>query len=255
LIEEAERASDLFWAGVLLFTFGFVALTAGDDRAVDRALTRMAEHFDSIGMRDHPNDRSQPDHIEALVALGEPDRARLVLAWLEERGRMLPRLWISATLPRCRALVLAGDGKVVQALEALEQAPEVAGLPFELARTLLVKGRLHRRAKHKRQAADALQQALDLFKRLGAPMWAERAGRELERVGLRHASSWELTETERRVAELAAVGRTNREVAQALFMSPKTVEANLARVYRKLAIKSRAELGARMGAREAAAQT
>jgi DNA-binding CsgD family transcriptional regulator len=255
LIEEAERASDHYWAGTLLFTFGFVALTAGDDGAVDRALTRMAEHFDSIGMRDHPNDRSQPDHIEALVALGEPERARLVLAWLEERGRKLPRLWISATLPRCRALVLAAEGKVVQALDTLETAPEVAGLPFELARTLLVKGRLHRRVKHKRQAADALQQALEIFDRLGAPTWAERAGRELGRVGLRPASPSELTQTERRVAELAAVGHTNREVAQELFMSPKTVEANLARVYRKLAIKSRAELGARMGAREAAAQT
>jgi DNA-binding CsgD family transcriptional regulator len=255
LIAEAERASDRYWAGTLLFTLGFVALTAGDYGAVDRALTRMAEHFDAIGVRDHTNDRSQPDHIEALVALGEPERARPVLAWLEERGRMVPRLWISATLPRCHALLLAADGKVAQALDILEEGPEVAPLPFELARTLLVKGRLHRRAKQKRPAADALQQALEIFKRLGAPTWAERAGRELGRVGLRPASPWELTETERRVAELAAIGRTNREVARELFMSPKTVEANLARVYRKLAIRSRAELGARMGARKAAAQT
>jgi DNA-binding NarL/FixJ family response regulator len=255
LIEEAERGSDLFWAGTLLSTLGFVALTAGDDGAVDRALTRMAEHFDSVGVRDHVNDRSQPDHIEALVALGEPERARLVLSALEERGRMLPRLWISATLPRCRALVLAADGKIVEALDTLEKAAEAAGLPFELARTLLVKGRLHRRAKHKRAAADALQQALELFNRLGAPTWAERAGHELGRVGLRPAAPRELTETERRVAELAAVGRTNQEVARELFMSPKTVEANLSRVYRKLAIRSRAELGARMGVEKAAAET
>jgi DNA-binding NarL/FixJ family response regulator len=168
---------------------------------------------------------------------------------------MLPRLWISATLPRCRALVLAADGKIVEALDTLEKAAEAAGLPFELARTLLVKGRLHRRAKHKRAAADALQQALELFNRLGAPTWAERAGHELGRVGLRPAAPRELTETERRVAELAAVGRTNQEVARELFMSPKTVEANLSRVYRKLAIRSRAELGARMGVEKAAAET
>jgi DNA-binding CsgD family transcriptional regulator len=246
LIEEAERASDLFWAANGLFTLGFVELGAGDEEAADRALTRMAKHFETIGVRDQPNDRSQPDHIEALVALGEAERAAFVLAWLEERGRVLPRPWISATLPRCRALVFAARGELGQALDALEQAPEAADLRFELARTLLVEGRLRRRAKQKRAAADALRRAREIFERLGAPTWAERAGNELERVGLRRGTGWELTETERRVAELAAVGHTNREVAQRLFISPKTVEANLARVYRKLAISSRAELGARM---------
>jgi DNA-binding CsgD family transcriptional regulator len=81
---------------------------------------------------------------------------------------------------------------------------------------------------------------------LGAPSWADEARLELERVGLRHRAPDELTATERQVARLAAGGMTNREVAKAAFMSPKTVEANLARVYRKLAIRSRAELGARM---------
>ena len=109
----------------------------------------------------------------------------------------------------------------------------------------LVQGRLHRRVKQRRAAADALGEALAIFERLGAPTWAEQARAELGRVGLRRAPD-ELTPTERRVAELAATGMTNREVASAAFMSPKTVEANLARVYRKLGIASRAELGARM---------
>ena len=112
-----------------------------------------------------------------------------------------------------------------------------------------MQGSLHRRLKQKRAAADALQQALELFERLGSPPWIDRTRSELGRVGLRPASPRELTETERRVAELAAAGRTNREVAQELFMSPKTVEASLARVYGKLSISSRAELGARMAAR------
>ncbi len=99
-------------------------------------------------------------------------------------------------------------------------------------------------------AADALRQALELFERLGAPVWADRARGELARVGLRHRSPHELTATELRIAELAAGGLTNREVATAAFMSPKTVEANLSRVYRKLGIRSRAELGARMVSRE-----
>jgi DNA-binding CsgD family transcriptional regulator len=84
-----------------------------------------------------------------------------------------------------------------------------------------------------------------MFELLGAPSWIERTRAELERVGLRRAPD-ELTATERRVAELAATGLTNREVASKAFMSPKTVQANLARVYRKLGISSRAELGARM---------
>jgi DNA-binding CsgD family transcriptional regulator len=90
-----------------------------------------------------------------------------------------------------------------------------------------------------------LRAALEQFERLGAPSWSDRTRAELDRVGLRRAPA-ELTPTERRVAELAASGLTNREVASKAFMSPKTVQANLARVYRKLGISSRAELGARM---------
>ena len=79
----------------------------------------------------------------------------------------------------------------------------------------------------------------------------DRAARaELERVGLRRAAQ-ELTETELRVAELAATGMTNREIAAQAFISSKTVEANLARVYRKLGIRSRAELGAWLEGRRA----
>ena len=247
LIEETERANDLFWAAPALSALAFVELAAGDFRAVDRAATRMSAHIDAMGIKDHvTGDRSQPDHIEALVTLGETARAQRVLEHLEWRGRTLPRLWIDATLPRARALVLEAEGDTAGGVALLEATPEVTDLPFELARTLLVKGRLHRRSKQKRLAADSFRRASELFERVGAPNWAEQAGRELARVGLRRADGRELTETERRVAELAAAGRKNREIAQALFMSTRTVEANLVRVYRKLGIRSRAELGARM---------
>jgi len=200
-----------------------------------------------MGTRDLVPDRSEPLHVEALVALGHVDRARSALARLEERGRTFPRLWIDVTLPRARALVLAGQGDPKAALAALEELDlsAAAALPFDLAWTLLVRGRLHRRAKQRRAAAEALREALEMFELLGAPSWIERTRAELERVGLRRAPD-ELTATERRVAELAASGLTNREVASKAFMSPKTVQANLARVYRKLGISSRAELGARM---------
>jgi DNA-binding CsgD family transcriptional regulator len=97
----------------------------------------------------------------------------------------------------------------------------------------------------KRAAVEALSAARDLFEQLEAQEWVGRTTRELDRVGLR-ARPEELTATERVIAELAAAGKTNREIAQTAFVSPKTVEANLARVYRKLGIRTRAELGAHM---------
>jgi DNA-binding NarL/FixJ family response regulator len=107
-----------------------------------------------------------------------------------------------------------------------------------------VKGRLHRRLKQRRAAADVLGDALEQFVRLGAGPWEREARAELARTGLRRSAPEELTPSELRVAELAASGLRNREIAAAAFMSPKTVEANLTRVYRKLGIRSRAELGA-----------
>ena len=193
-------------------------------------------------------DRSEPFHIESLLALGELDRTKETLMRLEERGRRFPRLWIDVTLPRARALVLAAEDDVPAALAAVEELDLEAAsqLPFELGWALLVKGRLLRRSKRRRAAATSLGEALEIFERLGAPAWAEQARSELARVAPRRRAPDELTTSELRVAELAASGLTNREVAKAAFISPKTVEANLARVYRKLGIRSRAELGARM---------
>jgi DNA-binding CsgD family transcriptional regulator len=252
LIEQFERAEQEWWTAMSLSALGFVEFAAGDHEAADRALTRMRELIEPIGVKDAPLDRSEPFHIEALLALGELARARDTLGRLEWRGRTLPRLWIATTLPRARALVLAAEGEVGGALAVLDDLDvNAAGrLPFELARTLLVRGQLHRRSKQKRAAGDAFRQALEIFEQLGAPTWAEQTRRELERVRMRQRSPDQLTSTELRVAELAAGGMTNREVAAAAFMSPKTVEANLARVYRKLGIRSRAELGARIAAKD-----
>jgi DNA-binding CsgD family transcriptional regulator len=117
-------------------------------------------------------------------------------------------------------------------------------MPFELGRTVLARGQLLRRLKQKRAARESLQEALEVFERLGAPLWAERARAELRRIGLRPAAPLSLTPTEERVADLVATGHTNREVAQALFVSVHTVEDNLRRIYRKLGVRSRTELAA-----------
>lgn len=257
LIEQFERTKQPWWTAMSFSALGFVEFVAGDHRAADRALMEMGERVESIGVKEAPLDRSEPFHIESLLALGELERARAVLLRLEERGRVLPRLWITVALPRARALVLAAEGDLACALDALEELDLSAAslLPFELGWTLLVKGRLFRRAKQKRVAADALGQALEIFQRLGAPAWVDRARSELARVGLRRRSPHELTPTELRVAELAAGGLRNREVAEAAFMSAKTVEAHLSRVYRKLGIHSRAELGARMAVERRVAGT
>lgn len=116
----------------------------------------------------------------------------------------------------------------------------------EHARTLLVSGQVQRRAKRKRIARQHLDDALGIFESLPAPTWAARARSELSRIGLRPPAPLELTATEERVAVLAASGHTNRQVAAALFLSPRTVETNLARAYRKLGVSSRAGLGAAM---------
>ena len=117
-------------------------------------------------------------------------------------------------------------------------------MPFERGRTLLAKGRLHRRRKEKRLADETLREALACFESLGAPDWVAKTRAELGRVGRRPHAPDTLTETERRVAELAATGLTSREIAERAFLAPKTVGNVLGRVYEKLGIHSRAELGA-----------
>ena len=247
LVAHAERSGRTWWEALLLSGLAFVEFADGNHAEVDRVLTRMRERTEAVGVRDFLPDRSEPLHVESLVALGELERAREVLARLETRGRTFPRLWITIGLPPARALVLAAERDLSAALAALEplDVDEASGLPFDLAQALLIRGRLQRRAKQKRTAADTLRGALEIFERLGSPTWEAQARAELDRVGLRRSPD-ELTATERRVAELAAEGLTNREVASRAFMSPKTVQANLTRVYRKLGIRSRAELGARM---------
>jgi DNA-binding CsgD family transcriptional regulator len=150
---------------------------------------------------------------------------------------------------RCRALLFAARGDLDEASAQAAQAL-LAGaglqLGIEAARSQLVAGQVERRRRQKAAAADHLRRAAALFEDMGAAMWAERARDELGRVGLRPPAPAELTVSELRVAELIASGRTCREAGAELFMSPKTVEAKLARVYRKLGVHSRAQLGVRL---------
>jgi DNA-binding NarL/FixJ family response regulator len=115
-------------------------------------------------------------------------------------------------------------------------------MPFERARTQLVLGQLLRRQRQRNAASTVLREALGTFEALNTPLWAARVRAELARTDGNAGPAKLLTAGERRVAELAASGMTNRDVAAALFISPKTVEVNLTRIYRKLGVRTRGEL-------------
>jgi DNA-binding CsgD family transcriptional regulator len=122
---------------------------------------------------------------------------------------------------------------------------EGVGDPFGRARALLALGVVRRRARQKRPAREAIESALEGFEAIGAAGWAARARGELGRVGGR-AREQGLTAAERRVAALVAEGRTNREVAAALFLGERTVAGHLTHIYAKLGVRSRTELARRM---------
>ena len=249
----ATAAQDDWHAMLVSSALGFTELTAGHLEQAEASLSRAADLGDRIGLAEPAAWRFHANHIEAVIGLGDLDRAETLLGRLDRWGHATGRAWTLATAARCRALLLAARGDTDGALQALERAlrhHQQLAMPFELGRTLLVMGQMQRRAKRKRIAKDHLERALQIFESLPAPPWAERARSELSRIGLRPPAPLALTATEERVAALAASGHTNRQVAQALLLSPRTVEDNLARIYRKLGISSRAELGAAMARAE-----
>ena len=229
---------------------GFVALSRGDPVSAAGHLDRWHAVVTAMHLGEPGYSRSYLDYLEALVATGRLADALAFLHHLDGRVASSGRRSAGAVAMTGRAMVQAASGRMPEAVATIEQACrwyDSSPLRFDRARTLLIAGQIQRRAKAKRLARDALTEAHREFTVFGAAAWARRAEAELARVNLRPAAPGTLTETERRVAELAAAGLTNRDVAQQLFLAVKTVEANLARVYRKLGISSRAELGARMG--------
>ena len=244
----AEAAGEILLLIPNLAVLGFLELSLGRPAEADAYLSRAVELEQAMGVREPAYFRIVPDEVEALVALGRLDEAEALLAPFEDAGRSLDRAWAMATGARCRALVFAARGDLQGASEAADEAirhHERLPLPFELGRTLLVRGAVERRTKRKREARETLTKALEVFDGLGAALWADKARAELARIGGRAPSLLELTPTEDRVAALVAAGSTNREVADALFVSVHTVEANLKRIYRKLGIRSRTELASK----------
>jgi DNA-binding CsgD family transcriptional regulator len=243
--EVGEEHIELLSTGVV----GFVELSLGN---AEQAAGIFAELLERDGASDRPKtSRYYDDGIEALVAVGDTARATRFSRVYTEAAESWPMPIVRAKAARCRGLTEAAAGNLPGAFAELEHALALhtdTSQPFDRARTLLSLGIARRRAKQKRGARDALAEALTVFASLPAPLWAEKARAELRRVGLRPAASDGLTETELRVAELAAAGLRNREIAAQAHLTPKSVEGVLTRVYRKLDVRSRAELVARMPA-------
>ena len=224
---------------------GFLELSLGNAAAAEKCLTGYSVER---GIEGYKRISFIGDRIEALVQLGELETAAELAEELERRGDALHRRSLLAIAGRCRGLLAGARNDPGLATDALEKAIDdfrTLNLPFEHARTLLVLGVTQRRAKGKRPAREALEEALGLFESLGAPLWAEKARGELARIGGRRTAGG-LTPTERRVAELVASGLSNKQVAAELFVSVRAVEANLTRVYAKLGIRSRTELAGRL---------
>ena len=229
-----------------------MALSAGDPATAHRHLGPICARLPADGAFDPGYARFVPDDVEALVALGRPEEARRVLAPFADRAAALDRPWAMGATGRCRALLHAAAGELEAAQETVDAAlaaHDRAPLPFERARTLLVAGSVRRRLRRRREARAALEEAQAEFTRLDAVVWADKAAAELGRIGGRVGSPLELTDAERRIAEQVAAGLSNKEVAAALFLSVSTVEAALWKVYRKLDVRSRTQLAARLAER------
>lgn len=232
-----------------LWVLGFVELSRDDPGAALEHLRRAWEIYDDLGYFEPGHRLELADTLEALIVTGELDDAERRLVPWEERAQALDRAWAIAITARCRALLLAVRGNLQGAFASFDDAlaaHERSVYPFEHARTLLALGATQRRAKQRRQARATLEQALAIFEQLGAPLWVEKTRAELARIGGRSRSRGELTESERRIAALVGEGRSNREVAAALFLTEHTVETALSRVYRKLGVRSRTELANRL---------
>jgi DNA-binding CsgD family transcriptional regulator len=225
-------------------------LMLGDNAA---ALAQAQPFLDAVPVVEPGMARLVPDAVEAFIRLGRLDDADQRLTPFEVSAATVDRGWAIVAAGRCRGLLLAAQGDLAAAEAELDHAVirgETLGMPFELARTQLVAGEIHRRARHKRQAHEQLTAAQAGFDALGARVWSARCTAELGRAQLRAAAATDqnaLTETERRVATMAAQGHTSREIAAALFTGVRTVEAHLQRVYGKLDVHSRMELSRRLG--------
>jgi len=231
-----------------LTTIAFVELSRGDVEAAWALLEPLPDEVAAMGFHGPSLIPALPLAAEAAALSDRLEEATLLNARLEAVARHMGNPWGLTWAARVRGLVDAGRGDFAAARGAFDDAAAAhAGISahFDEARTILARGTVERRAKRWADARASLELAQTRFEHFGARLWAERAGEELSRVSGRKRSGTRLTPTERRVAERVSAGASNKQVAAALFVSVKAVEATLTRVYAKLGVRSRSELAHR----------
>ena len=214
---------------------GFLALSEGDIEVAVEALEPVVSAAEAVGVYEWLIAMLLPDAIEAMVAIGDIDRPTRLTEALADWGLTFGRPWALATSGRCRALLDAAAGDLdsaaaatAEALVGHERLPYRSSSRERCSCTDRCCAGAASAGRHARPSSVRGESSPDL----GAPLWAEKARAEIARIGVRRAPE-ELTEGEERVAELAAQGLTNPEIAARLFMSRRTVEANLARALRE----------------------
>jgi len=228
---------------------GLLEFSLGNLDAAWAAVAPMTEAVELEGFGE-PTLVFLPVALEALIGLGELERVERLLGAFERRAHAVDRVWALVSAARCRAVLLAEQGDLTGAQAALDRAHAAhqrQSMPFELARTLLVQGQVKRRARARRLARESLERALGLFEEMGAAVWAQRTRAELASLVVQRTPGG-LTTAEHRVAELAAAGLSNKEIAGTLFIAVHTVEVHLSHAYAKLGIRSRTQLRGRIRA-------
>ncbi|MBB3748571.1 DNA-binding CsgD family transcriptional regulator [Mycolicibacterium sp. BK634] len=246
-IETATAAGLSYLVRPALMSVAFAQVSAGDYAAALHSMKPLLDTFDPHHDSEIMAGAYIPDAVEALTSLGRTAEAEPLVAALETNGAHRDRPWMLAVGARCRALVAAAAGDLDGAYRHAEAAlthHERLPMPFERARTQLLLGQLLRRRRRTKAAIEAVRGAAAAFDEIGSPLWAARAQRELDRLAPRSVGA--LTGAECQVAEKAASGLSNKQIAAAMYLSPKTVEMYLSNAYRKLGIRSRAQLAGRL---------
>ena len=244
------RESDGAWTqGPLASARGYLHLLRGEVEPAIAELRRASEVFAATGAQ-RPR-RGDRELAEALVRGGRLDDARPVIDRLAASSAAIGHHDLLGGALTCDAMLAAAEQRLDEAASLIEDALAALALgeePATLGRALVVQGQIHRRRGERRLAVDVLERAERILTDAGALPWAARAAEERGRVPVRQPRAAGLTEGEHRIAHAAARGLTNQEIAAELFVSVKTVEANLTRIYAKLEVRSRAELAARLAA-------
>jgi DNA-binding CsgD family transcriptional regulator len=256
--EASERARESgagLGAAISAWALSILDLTGGRPRDAAARLEALLAAPPGAG---HPYIAllSRPDLVEACARTGERERAETALAALEGFAEPEGPDWARALAARCRALLAQGEEAEREFQRALDLHAE-GDRAFDWARTALLYGEFLRRERRRIDARAHLREALEVFEQLGAAAWAHRARRELRASGQtarkRDVSTIdELTPQELQIARFVAEGLSNKEVAAQLFLSPRTIDHHLRRVFAKLGITSRGQL-ARLPLGDAAA--